>query len=466
MVGVRVRYATRKESEMFTLYYVPIASYKERYSEWLSRPDGVFEQMCNSFGQVHSDFQWVAIRPKVAHKLYSIKNGVALDPVVMCEYGFAQTTELVKLIMSDHINAKDAIYIEDFWHPGMEMILYALSFKKLVGKVKLYAHVHGQTIDVNDFTYKLMNDWMPAFEAAWAAQLTRIFSYSTVNRDMIDDAASPDWGGWPTSLNSIDIVGSSFNSNVIQEHFPPTYGKAHIVCNTLSSNRSKVVVYSSRLDSEKDPMLFLEIAAKVILERDDISFVISSSADELRSNDPEVLTEIARMQKDYPKNFRVFTKLTKKDYYGFLATAAVQINTALQDYVSMTLLEATSFGCTPFYPSDNYSFGEAMGFSSTLLYARSKVDDAVNRLIQLVDWSSQRTTYKTNEADNPFGFIYQKYNLSIDRALLSMYADYKGSKKKLTRNGINILLEKAFAQSKVGAKAFDKQFKIDIGTGK
>ena len=42
--------------------------------------------------------------------------------------------------------------------------------------------------------------------------------------------------------------------------------------------------------------------------------------------------------------------MTKDGYYDLLNRASIQFNSALQDYVSFTVLEATSYGCDIVYP--------------------------------------------------------------------------------------------------------------------
>ena len=42
--------------------------------------------------------------------------------------------------------------------------------------------------------------------------------------------------------------------------------------------------------------------------------------------------------------------MSKSDYYDLLNRASIQFNSALQDYVSFTLLEASTYMCDVVYP--------------------------------------------------------------------------------------------------------------------
>jgi hypothetical protein len=167
--------------------------------------------------------------------------------------------------------------------------------------------------------------------------------------------------------------------------------------------------------------------------------VICSSATELRSNNPEILKQVDKLAEDYPSGFKVLTGLSKEQYFTLLATSAVQMNTSLQDLVSWTLLETTTFGCVPYYPSSNRTFGEAIGFSRYLFYNdiendiewqfHSPLENIAQGLIDLVDYSATRQIHSAasqdihaifRPSDNEFEWVYKKYNQAQDRILAAL----------------------------------------------
>ena len=371
------------------LWYLPLPAYKERYTEYLSSPDGIFEHFVRKY-----DIACITIRP--SSKIHTIKSGFVLDANVMCNWGFAQTSKVVSYIMDGTIQEGDTIYFEDFWHPGMELIPYALSLKGLMGKVKLCALLHAQSVDPYDFTAKMMMPWIRHFENAWGQCLDCIFVMSP------DLASSVEAG---IACQRVETIGMPFDSNLLWEQYNPT------TATDIGSTRDRQVVYSSRFDEEKDPLFFLKVVDEVLKISDKIKFKILTGLAVLKGQ-REALELLADMYVTFPERIQVCTGLSKQEYYRYLATSAVQMNTANQDFVSWTLLEATTFGCVPFYPRNNSSFRDALGSSENLLYDKGEpIRNIAKKLVALVDYGHTLTVTRHKE----FAFVYEKYNNSLCR---------------------------------------------------
>ena len=56
-----------------------------------------------------------------------------------------------------------------------------------------------------------------------------------------------------------------------------------------------------------------------------------------------------KLAEEQPR-FKLLTGLTKEEYYTELATCKIQFNSALQDYVSWTVIESTAFGADIVFP--------------------------------------------------------------------------------------------------------------------
>lgn len=368
------------------LYYLPQPRYAERWTEYISGQDGIFETELRA-----RNIQFKAIRP--SNELHHISTGVVLDPEVMCRWGFAQTYTLVKYIIDGKVKEGDIIHFEDFWHPGMEMIPYTLSLKGLYGKVKLSACWFAQSVDPNDFTAKLMLPWIRAFETSWALCLDYIFVASHDLRNLMIDGAIP--------VHNVHITGLMASSTYLRKTYDPMSRFEY------KDVRRKRVVYSSRLDEEKDPQFLCQVIEETGKLDPEILFVICTAATELRGHKESIDWLIEQ------DNVDIQTNLTKADYYEFLCASAVQFNCAKQDFVSNTLLEATTFGCTPFYPHDNPSFRDALGNSWQLLYSKTDGPAYVaKRLVTLVNrYAGKRVT----DTQGQFAFVYHKYDQSIKR---------------------------------------------------
>ena len=101
----------------------------------------------------------------------------------------------------------------------------------------------------------------------------------------------------------------------------------------------------------------------------------------LRSNADGVVDAVYDLAK---RNHRFLIKenLTKEQYYQILCQSSIQFNSALQDWVSFTVIEATMFGCDIVYP-DFRSFKEFV--PKDRKYHAFDVKDAVNVLNQTKD---------------------------------------------------------------------------------
>ena len=91
-----------------------------------------------------------------------------------------------------------------------------------------------------------------------------------------------------------------------------------------------------------------------------------------------VVEALYEYSKQEPR-FKLLVNLTKEEYYTELATAKIQFNTSLQDYVSWTVLESVTFGCDVVFPNFR-SFPEFI--PSNRLYMPFNADSAYTQLHQ------------------------------------------------------------------------------------
>jgi len=384
-------------------WYLPLPRYQERYTEYVSGHNGVFESALKELG-----IEFESIRP--SNDLHTISTGVVLDVDVMTQWAFSQVYSMVRRITEGIVKEGDTIHCEDFWTPGFEQIPYALSMVGLYGKVKLSSYCFAQSVDQNDFTYKLMRDWIPAFEEARVNCFDKIFCASPDHADLMID----EWGcqrdnfpkaSWDALRKKIVAVGTMFNSEHLRDHYRPDIGHG--------DTRQRVIIYSSRLHEEKDPEFLLAVAADMYKLDKKIEFHICTGSNALNCA-PHIAEAIAKAP-----NIQVFLGLAKIEYYKRLCYAAVQFNCAKQDFVSYTLLEAATFECTPFYPSNNESFGPALGHSKELLYDKNEGSlRCAVRLLSLVErHAGERIKYGSQ---NQLRWIYSKYDFSVLRMMSSL----------------------------------------------
>ena len=358
------------------IFYVPLEPLKERYTVQLSAAKtGWLERRWIENNIPYHRVDGETLTSEIQH-------GSVLDAHGRGYWACSQIMELLHLLHDGLISSDDVIYFDDFWHPGISALPYSFA---ITGKwPRMYAMLHAQSIDRFDFTYP-MRDWMRHFEKGIGKVLSGIFVTSTCLRDLVVYAGiAPD--------EKVFIAGLPYNSEEVRTHLPRVLPK-----------RKKQVVFSSRWDSEKDPLTFLNIVRQVGAVRPDIKFVITTSAAHLRSNDPFLLKELQSYMAVW-KNLEVREGQTKEQYYATLLESAIQLNTADQDFVSWTLLEATTCGCRPLYPYF-LSFPEALAYDHTLMYSKGDSREAAHMIIHNIDQPESRD----------YSWVYRKYDKSWER---------------------------------------------------
>jgi glycosyltransferase involved in cell wall biosynthesis len=353
-----------------TLFYCPLEDYPERYTGQLA------SWFQDELQRQHVAFAVVPGDPRTQQH---IQTGQVLDACRRGQHAMAQSSTLLSWIAGGSIADGDVIYFDDFWHPGVEAVKYALHQHKL--DVKLFAFCWAQSVDKFDFTHGML-PWIRPFEQGNGHCYDRVFFASSML------AAFAEVEG--ISRQSA-VVGLPFNSHEVLSRMPLWYheylaGERRAMVVRHRHERKRDVVFSSRFDWEKNPQFFIEVMQQ-LLERHwatNIRFVICTSQPALRSNDPSVLVTLKQLMARFPHSIKVASGLTKEQYYETLCKSRVQFNCAYQDWVSFTLLEALTAGCYPIYP-DWRSFPETFGPGSPHLYADRNVDAAVDAILHVMD---------------------------------------------------------------------------------
>lgn len=371
------------------IFYVPLESYKERYTCQLSAPKvGWLER-----NWINERIDYVRIEGTFNAASATICDGSVLDATTRGIWSCSQIQELLRHLQTGNLTSDDVIYFDDFWTPGISALPYAFHLTGI--QPKMYAMLHAQSIDKFDFTYP-MRHWMRHFEIGIGKILSGIFVTSTCLADLClyNNIGNKD---------NIFLCGLPYNSTEVKEHFPKK----------IPEKKHNQVIYSSRWDTEKDPMFFMDIMETVIEDTSwDIHFVITTSSNKLRSNNPYLIERLKELINLYPEYIELRENQSKEDYYYNLLESKIQINTADQDFVSWTLLEATTCGCRPLYP--NYlSFPEALHHDYDLLYEKSDLNSAIYSLKQAL-----------SESVRDYSHIYKPFDIAWKRQLSVMQNDF------------------------------------------
>jgi glycosyltransferase involved in cell wall biosynthesis len=327
------------------LFYFGLESLASRYTGQLTN-----EWAPAAFNNFSDQMEFVNI-PGDDKEHGDVAVGMVLDAVGRGIYSMSQVQYFLNLIRKGEVKENDIVYFADYWTPGLESIFYALDLYK-IKNVKFYARNWAQSMDEYDFTYQ-MRDWMRWYELGLDSKLSGVFCGSTEHKNLMVQA------GFKAPIHVLNL---------------PVH--KHLTLDRLKDyNGYKVdnVIYCSRLDKEKNPFFMLEVAEKFLGQHPDWTWTITTSSSKIRSNVPGVAEAVYALAEKNPR-FIVKENLTKDQYYAVLAQSSIQFNSALQDWVSFTCIEATLFGCDIVYP-DFRSFKEFV--PKDRKYHAFDVDDAV-----------------------------------------------------------------------------------------
>lgn len=391
-----------------TLFYFDLEPVVNRYTEQLSN-----DWMPYSFNRSKgSNWRWVRVPSVNLSK--EIKVGQVLDATSRSHYALQQCIFFVHMIEQGEVKDGDVLFFQDFWTPGIEAVFYTLDIYNI--KTRNYAMLHAQTVDEYDFTHR-MRDWMRPFELGIDKRMNAIFVGSQIHKEQLRSA------GFQSMIHVLSLpFGRTIELNKKDRSL---------------INKKNQIVYTSRFDFEKNPMFMLSVAERFLSNPKNTGWdwIITTGTKEIRSNDQFIVNKIEELQKKNPQ-FKIITNITKEAYYDVLAESKIQFNSSLQDYVSWTLIEATTFGCVPVYP-DFRSFPEIIT-DSRFLYKSFDVNSA-DRILNFVAWMGENDF--TNILKTIFSYIPELSELGLLIEAYIMFNDWK-------EHELNIWQQKEYCKEK------------------
>jgi len=355
------------------LFYVPIEPYIERYTYFMSSINGWAE---DNFKTNNIDF----VRVDGISISNTIKDGVVLDASGRCYFALSQIMKLIELIENGELTDNDVVYVEDFWHPGIESLFYIRQLKKMHFKIGTF--IHAQSVDDTDFAWK-MKDWMRPIEQGFGQQFDFIFTCSHILRQLCIVAGI-------AREDNIFHVGLPYNSRRLKEQLNEIGLKKF--------NKEPFVLFASRFDDEKDPMFFLDLVEAC----PDIKFkLVNPRSTRSITSNKEVVDRLNKITSKEGSNLEVVDTSNKLTYYELLSRASVVFNCANQDWVSWTLLEAITFECNPLYPIWKDFEYELKG-NPKYLYEKRNLEDCKEKLYKLInkEFDKKELQYIVDKHDN------------------------------------------------------------------
>jgi glycosyltransferase involved in cell wall biosynthesis len=307
--------------KMRKLFYFGLEPLKARYTYQLSK-----EWMPATFEPYADRLEFIDIEGDFDPD-QQIKIGAVLDAVGRGKFAMSQCSNFLDMLNRDEVKDGDIIFLQDYWHPGIESILYAIDLYGI--DLKFYSMLHAQSVDEYDFTYPMKN-WMRGFELGLDKRMTGIFVGSSIHKDQLRQA------GFEAPIH---VVSLPIHREATMDKLPES----------ADLTIKNTIVYSSRLDKEKNPFFMMKVAENFLNVHSDFEWHVTTSGKEFKSMLPGVIDALYELADRQPR-FKLMNGLTKAEYYTELATCKIQFNCALQDYVSWTVIEATAFGADIVYP--------------------------------------------------------------------------------------------------------------------
>jgi hypothetical protein len=258
------------------------------------------------------------------------------------------------------------------FQPGFESLGYIINQIPENLRPRIFVRCLAQSIDPDDFVHVWgLQKWMSDYERM-VNEIVTISKGAVLasNEEMVMHMKV---AGWTAPI--YNISGLAFGKEEVRER----------VNNQIKpfKERSFRVGFAARWDQEKQPDFYMDLIERwnqTVVHRPNIEFAVFSGS-KLRSNNESYMSRTREMQER--GLLTVYEDLDKNDYYNLLNDTRVLFNCALQDWVSNTVSEADSLGCNVLYPAYR-SFPETFANDHTRLYTPWSIDDAISRLITLL----------------------------------------------------------------------------------
>lgn len=341
----------------------------------------------------------------------AIVTGSVLDAHGRTFYSLTQMAELVKMMQAGEITSDDVILAEDMYTSGLDALPYIMCQTPVEYRPKVFVRCWAQSFDPDDFIYRTgMLDWMRKYEEMLDQFISGIF---VANEEL---AAYIRVSGIKAPVY---VVGLPFDSNEVRsrvKEIKPLH------------ERKRRIVFASRWDDEKQPDFFMDIVEEVSSIYN-YEFALLTGHKDLKSSNPKYVERATKLAEKLPQ-FKIYTGLQKEEYYEIVADSMILLNTALQDWVAFTNLEADALG-TMTISSAYRGMPETFNNNETHLYVPWSIDSAYTKIVNAIN--SIRHNVTTDIEKMRIGDLSKYSDDTIYRQILCM----QGKGEEFARNGLN-----------------------------
>lgn len=341
----------------------------------------------------------------------ALVTGSVLDAHSRTFYSLTQMAELVKMMQAGEITSNDVILAEDMYTSGLDALPYIMCQIPAEYRPKIFVRCWAQSFDPDDFIYRTgMFDWMRKYEEMLDQFISGIF---VANEEL---AAYIRVSGIKAPVY---VVGLPFDSNEV---------RSRVTAIKPLHERKRRIVFASRWDDEKQPDFFMDIVEQ-ISQTYNYEFALLTGHKELKSSNPKYVERALALSEKLPE-FKVYTGLQKEEYYNIVADSMILLNTALQDWVAFTNLEADALGTMTLSPAYR-GMPETFNNNQTHLYIPWSVDSAVTKIVDTMNSIRYNEVDKITKMD--IGALSKYSDDTIYRQILCM----QGNGGEFSRNELS-----------------------------
>ena len=193
---------------MRKLFYMGLEPYEGRYTlqlqEWSER---VFKK---------KNIDYVVVPGTTIDNTKSISVGQVLDAHGRSYFGMSQLMNLVQMMRNGEVTAKDAVFFEDMFQPGIESLPYIMCQIPAEQRPKIFLRCLAQAVDPDDFVHVWgMSKWMSLYEKM-CNEIPNVHILAT-NEEMV---AHMRIAGWEAPIYNISGLSSGSYTHLT---LPTTY---------------------------------------------------------------------------------------------------------------------------------------------------------------------------------------------------------------------------------------------------
>lgn len=356
---------------MTKLFYVPIESLPERYSEsW-------YRNFPPVFGKYGYNVVIVGGEPLSDH----VGVGTFLDINSTTHFKFNQLQKIALSFHNHLIKNGDVFFIADMEFWGLESIRLMAQMNNI--KVKIFSFLHAASYTTED-AFAIAEPYQKYTELGWLMACDKVFVGSNYHKQAVIDRRIKPYAAAEDVKSLSDKLCVTGN---------PLFKEDYTIPGEPIRKKKKLII-SNRFDYEKRPNLSLDFAVILKDRNPDLEIVVTTSRPKFKSNRQWLVDYAHILEKQGV--IKIYEGLTKLEYHTHLAESKVMLSNSIEENFGFCIAEALVYNTYPLLKR-GLSHSELVDNHSYLLF------DNEDEIIEKVDWLlNQQATFDVSSYAEPY----------------------------------------------------------------